>query len=203
MCPKPPNSTRTCVGAVCGFTCLANFADCDGNAGNGCEVNSLSDPTHCNSCTVACNSTNAMASCVAGACQVTCNPEFGDCDGDPSNGCECGLLNGCTMSTATDMTGQSQITVEFGSSIGHRYVPGCIVVSVGTEIVFDGNFNPHPMVGGTVAGGTAVPDATSPFWPEVTSGGSASFTLGTPGTFPYYCPAHFQLGMMSTIYVVP
>jgi len=37
----------------------------------------------------ACSATNGVASCVAGACQLTsCNPGFGDCNGSAADGCE-------------------------------------------------------------------------------------------------------------------
>ncbi len=34
-------------------------------------------------------SLNQVSACVAGACEVTCAPGYGDVDGDMSNGCEC------------------------------------------------------------------------------------------------------------------
>jgi hypothetical protein len=47
----------------------------------------------------ACNLVNATASCAAGACaMVSCTPGFGDCDSDPSNGCEANL--GVAQSTS-------------------------------------------------------------------------------------------------------
>jgi hypothetical protein len=42
-CPVPANAIPTCNGVSCGFTCQPGFADCDGDAANGCEL-SLVDP---------------------------------------------------------------------------------------------------------------------------------------------------------------
>ncbi len=51
-------------------------------------ANLQGDPNNCGSCGHVCSSVNATASCVAGNCQLTCNPGYFDCDGMPSTGCE-------------------------------------------------------------------------------------------------------------------
>ncbi len=85
-----------CANGACSMgACAAGWADCDGNAANGCEVDLTADPSHCGSCATACVTANGAAACVHAVCQVaSCNAGFGDCDGLAGNGCE--------VSTATD-----------------------------------------------------------------------------------------------------
>ncbi|MDB4932922.1 MAG: uncharacterized protein JWM10_5406, partial [Myxococcaceae bacterium] len=86
------NATAVCRAGGCAVgTCAAGFADCDGVAANGCEVALGTDPLHCGSCPLACNATNGAASCVAGACRITCAAGFGNCDANVANGCEVNL----------------------------------------------------------------------------------------------------------------
>jgi hypothetical protein len=86
-----PNGTTTCTAGACLPTCTAGYADCDGNKSNGCEA-SLSTTSNCGVCGNACSFPNAGASCTGGACTLgKCNPGWGDCDGNPANGCETNL----------------------------------------------------------------------------------------------------------------
>jgi hypothetical protein len=88
-CAAPANATANCTAGACGFTCNAGFADCDGNAANGCEVDLRTDLTHCGSCTTVCNPPNGTPACVAGACAIAaCSTGFGDCNLNPTDGCE-------------------------------------------------------------------------------------------------------------------
>jgi hypothetical protein len=77
-----------CYKVLCGPT----FADCNGSAADGCEAD-LSSPSSCGACGVVCPALpHAAAGCAAGACSIgACDPGFGDCDGDPANGCEASL----------------------------------------------------------------------------------------------------------------
>ena len=77
-------STGTCVPT----TCNQGFDDCDGNSGNGCETNVLTDVDHCGGCGVQCTNMHGSTSCNNGSCSPTCAPSWDDCDGDPNNGCE-------------------------------------------------------------------------------------------------------------------
>jgi hypothetical protein len=94
MCPTPANaSAATCAAGRCGFTCTAGFADCDTDASNGCEVDLRVSAAHCGLCGNACPmrpNTNAPG-CRAGRCDTACAAGFGDCDGNPDNGCEVNL----------------------------------------------------------------------------------------------------------------
>jgi hypothetical protein len=87
-CPNVANAASSCSRGQCGFTCNLGFGDCDGDPSNGCKVDTSADVSHCGSCTPCPDVANAVSSCSGGQCGFTCNAGFGDCDGDPSNGCE-------------------------------------------------------------------------------------------------------------------
>ncbi len=108
-----PNATPGCAASKCTVaSCSTGFANCDGNAANGCEVNTQTDVNNCGGCGNVCNLPNAAAACMAGKCVVaSCNAGFKDCDGNPANGCEvndntdpnnCGACgNACKLPNAT------------------------------------------------------------------------------------------------------
>jgi hypothetical protein len=93
-CPIPAGSIATCSSGTCGFTCLAGFADCDTDPGNGCEVTLATGVMsggvreHCGACN---NTCGVGESCTAGQC--CCGASCGssgqvcggsrDCCGDP------------------------------------------------------------------------------------------------------------------------
>jgi hypothetical protein len=65
-------------------------ADC-GRGRSCCDrvcTNVLIDALHCGACGVACPSQNGTAACEAGACKLTCNEGFGNCNNDIRDGCE-------------------------------------------------------------------------------------------------------------------
>ncbi len=84
------SGTAACVAGACGVSaCADGFANCDGDASNGCEVDTRTTLTHCGACGTVCPTpTNAAATCATGACGLRCNDGFGDCDSDATNGCE-------------------------------------------------------------------------------------------------------------------
>jgi len=82
-----------CSMGACTFACKSGYGNCDGNNANGCETNLNSAATCGSSCMTAinCGSTvkNATAiGCSMGTCTFTCASGYGDCDGNPTNGCE-------------------------------------------------------------------------------------------------------------------
>jgi hypothetical protein len=85
-----PHGTPTCVNGSCAVaSCDDGFADCNGIASDGCEVDLSADPQHCSSCSHDCMLQHALPACNAGVCGVSmCASGFGDCDNTPSNGCE-------------------------------------------------------------------------------------------------------------------
>ncbi|MBK7579276.1 MAG: hypothetical protein IPI67_03635 [Myxococcales bacterium] len=86
-----PNPTGNPVARCFVKQCDAGWADCDGNPANGCESNASTDPSTCGGCGKKCNSTNGVAGCVNGVCDLLCNSGFGNCDNNKDNGCETDL----------------------------------------------------------------------------------------------------------------
>ncbi len=90
-----PNAVAGCTNATCTISsCNPGFADCNMNPADGCEINVTNDPTHCGTCTNACNLANAVPGCTNGSCTIAaCNPGFADCNGNPADGCEINTTN--------------------------------------------------------------------------------------------------------------
>jgi hypothetical protein len=83
-----------CVGTPipnCALTCTAGYADCNQNPADGCETNLSTSLTNCGACGNVCSGANGSATCIAGACGLTCNAGFANCDGNLANGCEANL----------------------------------------------------------------------------------------------------------------
>ncbi len=96
-CPARTNATPTCAGSVCGFTCDANFGNCDALATNGCETDLRVTALNCGACGVRCAvAANATATCAGSVCGIVCNAGFGDCDGNGANGCETNIRTSAT-----------------------------------------------------------------------------------------------------------
>ncbi|MDD9965051.1 MAG: hypothetical protein OXR73_02415 [Myxococcales bacterium] len=76
------------------LVCEVGFADCDGNADNGCEAD-LATPRHCGACDSPCAPARGTGECTPdGACAlVGCDPGFADCNEDPQDGCEASLAS--------------------------------------------------------------------------------------------------------------
>jgi hypothetical protein len=53
-CPAAPNAQATCSAGACAFQCNQGYGDCDGVAGNGCEIDVLKDDDNCGSCGRSC-----------------------------------------------------------------------------------------------------------------------------------------------------
>ncbi len=93
--------TGECIDGQCqGGDCEEGIADCNGDAGDGCEVQ-LGTMSDCSGCGDACGgAANASGSCSAGACQYQCQAPYENCDGDWGNGCEIpvGVEHSCSSS---------------------------------------------------------------------------------------------------------
>lgn len=90
-----PNATAVCDGLACAIgSCTNGFQNCDGQGDNGCEVDPQTDVAHCGACGNLCVVPHATAACQGGKCAVgMCDPDFGDCSGGASDGCESNLEN--------------------------------------------------------------------------------------------------------------
>ena len=103
-CAARPHTVASCAAGRCAYACAAGFADCDGDAANGCEVELATSVAHCGRCGGACALANATAACTAGACAVaSCAAGFGDCDGNAANGCETDTRTSATHCGACGM----------------------------------------------------------------------------------------------------
>ncbi len=81
-------------GAYCqNFTCrlgacIGLWDDCNSQEADGCET-SLETLTDCGGCGSGCSRAHATASCSGGSCHIaSCDPGWGNCDGNDANGCE-------------------------------------------------------------------------------------------------------------------
>ncbi len=91
-CPARTNTTAACVAGACRYACTGTYGDCNSEARDGCELDLAANANHCGACGRACSgSLNATATCAAGACVLSCNSGFADCDRDRANGCEADL----------------------------------------------------------------------------------------------------------------
>ncbi|MFO0606731.1 MAG: fibrinogen-like YCDxxxxGGGW domain-containing protein [Polyangiales bacterium] len=85
MCGRACAAGQVCAAGSCGSSCGGGTTACSGDC-----VNTMIDPANCGRCGNACRLANASVNaCSGGACVVGgCNAGFGDCDSNPSNGCE-------------------------------------------------------------------------------------------------------------------
>jgi hypothetical protein len=117
-CGTSGDAAGKCIVEICN----GNFKDCDDDGdvvnGNGCETDIYHSPDNCNGCRSMgeardCQTANGFPGCSAGQCATrACLPGWGDCDGDPGNGCEtdvtssprhCGFCeNGCDSGACVD-----------------------------------------------------------------------------------------------------
>jgi hypothetical protein len=98
------------VTSQCVESCNAGFADCNGWAVDGCEINIMNDMFNCGSCGNICSPNNATPSCTAGQCIENCHAGFVDCNGWAVDGCEINIMNdmsncgGCGQACASGQT---------------------------------------------------------------------------------------------------
>ncbi len=87
-------------GPACG-PCNANTESCcDGSC-----IDTTSNPEHCGSCANNCKVANASGStCSNSTCSYKCDSNYGNCDGDWTNGCEENLLSSATNCGACGAT---------------------------------------------------------------------------------------------------
>jgi hypothetical protein len=89
------NANPVCTAGSCVENCNAGYANCDGNAANGCEVNTSSNVSNCGTCNNVCPTPGGgTPNCVGGICGISsCTPPQADCNGNSSDGCEINTSN--------------------------------------------------------------------------------------------------------------
>jgi hypothetical protein len=70
-CLQAQNSTPVCAAGKCDVTCAMNFANCNKDPKDGCEVNLQKDNANCSACGMACGGNTPV--CIAGKCVGTHN----------------------------------------------------------------------------------------------------------------------------------
>jgi hypothetical protein len=83
-----------CSNANCTIiSCLQPFADCDGVAATGCEVNINQDASNCGMCGKVCSLPHANQVCGNGMCVIGgCLPGYMDCNAQAGDGCEINIF---------------------------------------------------------------------------------------------------------------
>jgi hypothetical protein len=124
---KPHVATNggACVAQTCVVTaCAAGFSDCNGLGSDGCET--TSDANHCGSACTTCTASapHTVPVCTNGTCAVQCAANYGDCNGNMSDGCEtflntdahCGSCSTRCTSTSQEVVCQSNGSGGFACS---------------------------------------------------------------------------------------
>ncbi|MCZ7682921.1 MAG: putative metal-binding motif-containing protein [Sandaracinaceae bacterium] len=89
LCESGPRGVASCTSGECGLTCVAGFADCDGVASTGCEIDVVEDPLNCGACGITCSARpHASPACDAMTCSIACDAGWADCNGLLADGCE-------------------------------------------------------------------------------------------------------------------
>jgi hypothetical protein len=103
-CADAENASPLCAEGSCGLRCDTGFFNCDMDGSDGCESR-LRELTNCGACGAICEADAATTSCATGDCElVGCDMGYGDCDGDPMNGCEADLAGSPTTCGTCDTT---------------------------------------------------------------------------------------------------
>ena len=86
-----PNAVPRCkTDGTCAIsTCTGTHYDCNGMAGDGCEIDLSRDERNCGSCGNECTAEQGATSCSSGTCVIVfCTAPYADCDQKYGNGCE-------------------------------------------------------------------------------------------------------------------
>lgn len=189
-CVAPPGTSVTCRASACVMgACLRGFADCNGRADDGCEVNTGSDGLNCGRCGAACS---AGATCTDGAC------------GRPSSGAE-GAFTPTVNPTYLRPGVHNFTTINVPAGVvvfvaGGGADNGTLDLRATGDVVIDGTIDVSGGSGGqsTIAsrstrqgragagGFTGDPRTATPGpaceWVAGVSGGNGRGIAGTPGT---------------------
>jgi hypothetical protein len=218
-CPSRPSAVATCSGGACGYACAQGQLDCDGLAGNGCEVDVNADSANCGACGVVCTQGRT---CQSGVCSTAvCATGFANCDGNGGNGCEvtlssnaahcgtcgsaCAYANGagactlgtCSLATCTagfancNASATDGCEVNLGGSATN--CGGCgntCVVANGTAACFSGICAPAACNAGFTLSGNACVDVNECLTGNGGCAANATCT-NTPGSRTCACNAGY------------
>ena len=111
-------------------------------------------------------------------------------------------INGCdgTSAAYSDLRGRASVTITANEPWEDPHKK-CIGVSPGTEVIWQGNFDTHPLVGGV----SPTTDTRSPITQANASGTddvAITFTATEISVYPYFCDVH-KTTMGGVIAVVP
>ncbi len=108
-CTSQSGEAVTCATGVCEVAeCAEGEHDCDRDPSNGCE-STLRDNDNCGACGNPCILDNATTSCSSGTCElISCNPSFGDCNTDSTDGCETQLGTDANCSSCGDACAEDE-----------------------------------------------------------------------------------------------
>lgn len=120
-------------------TCAAGFANCDGQAANGCEVSLNSNAQNCGSCSNNCliyvGGSVVGATCVNMNCELECAAGLAECDGILANKCETNVntyVQNC-LSCGTNCTSLANVN----PSLVSCSPTGCVIASACLSPYFD------------------------------------------------------------------
>lgn len=84
------NAAPVCTASRCATgTCDDHWENCNDDDIDGCEIDTRISLNHCGACGNKCTLAHATSRCETSACAVaTCEANWGNCDGQPANGCE-------------------------------------------------------------------------------------------------------------------
>jgi hypothetical protein len=149
-CGPYAHAVAGCSQGKCVVTsCDTGFADCDKNRDNGCEAD-VGQLASCGSCDNDCSMLSHVvaAACTNGECaSLTCDPGWGNCDGNDANGCEQPLNTADHCESCTGTCNPANATGTCGT--GHCSVSACAQgfddcngkVEDGCEASLSGNAN--------------------------------------------------------------
>lgn len=176
-CAAAPRATATCTARVCGLTCDADFADCNGAYGDGCEAD-LGSLTTCNACGTMClDYPNTVESCAGSGCVYACSGTFASCDaGAPdcetdtsSSPLHCGACGRACSPTETCTAGVCRGWRPVTGTGAPRARTDHVAVWTGTEMIVWGG-----QTGGEELGDGAAYDPSTDTWRALSNTGAPS-----------------------------
>lgn len=174
MCGRVCPSGTTCTAGACApivTGCTPGLTNCSGS----CRA-LATDALNCGTCGNVCTARpNSNPVCVGGGCGVACYSSYGNCDGNPVNGCETALTTssncgGCGVICTGMMTcnsGSCSVPV----SMAPRFIRGRLNNAADSRFAgafictWDLNADPSSAMFCSVAGGELYQTITGVYWP--------------------------------------